>query len=282
MDMLETAVYAAAKALPSADTDYIEPETGLLFCGRCHTSKQYRVTILGSSRIVPVMCKCRKAEWEAEQAEMARHERETARNELRKICFADTDIGSECATFASDDRRDGKVSDAMRRYAQQWEEMRKVNMGLLLYGPVGTGKSFYAACVANELLSRDQPVPVIMTSLGRIINAIQGMYDGKQEYIDRLAHYPLLILDDVGTERDTGFAWEQIYNVIDARYRAGKPLIVTTNRPIEEIKQPQTLEQQRIYSRLLELCQPVKIGGSDRRRDAVKQKYAERQALLGL
>lgn len=282
MDMLDSAVHTAERASQPAAADYTDPETGLLFCGQCHTCKQYRVTLLGTSRIVPVMCECRKAEWAAEQAEMARYEREAARSELRRVCFADTDAGNAGAAFDADDRQNEKVSDAMRRYARQWEDMRKANMGLLLYGPVGTGKSFYAACIANELLSRERPVPVIMTSLGRIINAIQGMYEGKQEYIDRLARYPLLILDDVGTERDTGFAWEQIYNVVDARYRAGKPLIVTTNRPIEEIKQPQTLEQQRIYSRLLEMCQPVKIGGTDRRRDAVKQKYSERQALLGL
>jgi DNA replication protein DnaC len=51
----------------------------------------------------------------------------------------------------------------------------------------------------------------------------------KNAYISDLMRYPLLILDDFGMERQTEYALEQIFNVIDARYRSGKPLIITTN-----------------------------------------------------
>lgn len=283
MNAFQQAVENIAAAVPGQEPgDYLNPDDGLLYCGKCHTRKQYRVKLLGIMRTVPVICDCKKAARDAEESAAAAKERQKKREGMRCRCFADTDAENARATFSADDRRDAKLSGAMRRYADQWQDMRARNIGLLLYGPVGTGKSFYAACIANALLDAEKPVPVMMTSLARIINTVQGMYEGKQDYIDSVVRYPLLILDDVGTERTTEYALEQVYNVIDARYRSGMPLIVTTNTPLERIKSPETLEQQRIYSRLLEMCQPVKVDGTDRRRDAVKKHYAERQALLGL
>lgn len=280
MDLYEAAINDIAAKVPgAAPGDYIQD--GLWYCGKCHTPMQYRVEILGRMRAMPVMCACRKAEHEAEEAASRRRERAELVDKLRRQCFADTDKGTDTARFENDDRRSPQLSDAMRRYAGKWDDMRAQNVGLLLYGPVGTGKSYYAACIANALMEREKPVPVLMTSLARIINTVSGIYD-KQEYIDRVTRYPLLILDDIGTERDSGYGMEQVYNVIDARYRMGRPLIATTNTPLEQIKNPDTLAQQRIYSRLLQMCQPIKVDGTDRRRDAIKATYAERQKMLGL
>lgn len=280
---LENLIDSAASRVPGAsEGDYTNPGDGLLYCGKCNTPKQYRVKILGRDRIVPVMCACRKAAADAEAKEEAARKKKELADALRRTCFSESDGSAKEARFEIDDKRNDRLSQAMRTYSDRWDEMREQNIGLLLYGPVGTGKSFYAACIANALIDREKPVSVLMTSLSRIINAVQATFDGKQEYIDRIVSYPLLILDDVGTERTTEYALEQVYNIIDARYRTGKLLIVTTNTPIEKIKSPETLAQQRIYSRLLEMCQPVKVDGTDRRRDSVKRNYAERNALLGL
>lgn len=282
MNMYEAAIKEIASNVPgAADGDYIG-EDGLLYCGKCETPKQHLVTIVGREYVMPMMCDCRRAEYEAEREAERKHRRDDFISGLRRTCFADTIEDAATARFSEDDRKNEKLSDAMLRYASQWDEMKEQNIGLLLYGPVGTGKSFYAACIANALIDREKPVPVLMTGLSRIINTVSGMFEGKQEYIDEIVHYPLLILDDIGTERGTEYALEQVYSVIDARYRTGLPLIVTTNTPIEKIKAPETLAQQRIYSRLLQMCQPVKVDGTDRRRDAVKRTFMERQKLLGL
>lgn len=282
MNMYDAAIKEIASNVPgAADGDYIG-EDGLLYCGKCDTPKQHLVTIVGREYVMPMMCDCRRAEVEAEREAERKRRRDDFISGLRRTCFADTIDDAATARFSEDDRKNEKLSDAMMRYASQWEEMKEQNVGLLLYGPVGTGKSFYAACIANALIDREKPVPVLMTSLSRIISTVSGMFEGKQEYIDEIVHYPLLILDDIGTERGTEYALEQVYSVIDARYRTGLPLIVTTNTPIERIKAPETLAQQRIYSRLLQMCQPVKVDGTDRRRDAVKRTFMERQKLLGL
>ena len=71
-----------------------------------------------------------------------------------------------------------------------------------------------------------------------------------------LCSYPLLILDDFGMERGTEYGLEQVYSVIDSRYRSGKPLIATTNLTLEELQHPQDTPHARIYDRLTSMCAP--------------------------
>ena len=88
-------------------------------------------------------------------------------------------------------------------------------MGLLLWGPVGTGKSFIAGCIANALL--DQGVPVMMTNFARLLNKLTDMCVGdRNAYIDSFNSFPLLIIDDLGVERNSEFAREQVFSVIDS------------------------------------------------------------------
>ena len=132
--------------------------------------------------------------------------------------------------------------------------------GLLLWGNVGTGKTYIAACIANALL--DKGVPVLMTSFARILGAIPGPASGEQtEAIDQWMQYPMLIIDDLGIERDTPYTMELVYHVIDSRYRSGKPMIITTNLTMEELEHPDSREKMRIYDRVLECCTPVRVDG---------------------
>ena len=81
----------------------------------------------------------------------------------------------------------------------------------------------------------------------------------------------MLILDDLGIERSTEYALEQVYAVIDERYKSGLPVIITTNLKIAEIRNPQDVAYARIYSRILEMCTPVRISGEDRRKSIGKK-----------
>lgn len=277
------------KAAPVEPEDYIG-EDGFRMCGKCHTPKERRLSdvpnvpeemlikLFGREKKVPIMCKCRMEKVEAEEAEEKRRQQAQRILSLRHACFHTADDAA--STFRADDRANPQVSDAMRRYAENFAEMQEKNLGLLIYGPVGTGKTFYAACIANHLL--EQGYSVEMTSFTRIVNTIQGLYEGKQEYIDRLARKDLLIIDDLGVERDSEFMQEQVTAIIDARYKSGRPLIITTNISLDEIKKPKNLTYRRMYDRLLEICHPVKVDGKSRRRASVMENYAERNALLGL
>ena len=87
-----------------------------------------------------------------------------------------------------------------------------------------------------------------------ILNDLAASFEGRNEYISRLCRYPLLILDDFGMERGTEYGLEQVFNVIDSRYRSGKPLIVTTNLTLDDLHNPEDTAHSRIYDRLLSMC----------------------------
>ena len=68
----------------------------------------------------------------------------------------------------------------------------------------------------------------------------------KTEYINALASYQLLIIDDLGVERNSEYALGIIFSVIDRRIRSGRPSIITTNLPLKEIKSETMLDKRRI------------------------------------
>ncbi|KXA31499.1 hypothetical protein HMPREF3229_00371 [Peptoniphilus harei] len=89
-------------------------------------------------------------------------------------------------------------------------------------------------------------------NLSQVINQIQKstFKVDSNEIISNLSNIPLLILDDFGIERDTSYAIEQVYEIINSRYLKGRPIIFTTNLSLEIIQNPNIdLEYQRIYSR---------------------------------
>ena len=82
-------------------------------------------------------------------------------------------------------------------------------------------------------------------------------------------------------ERDTSYAREQVYNIINSRYLKGRPTIFTTNLSLEIIQNPNIeLEYQRIYSRILEMTIPVKVTGEDFRRKIHQEKLRKYKELL--
>ncbi len=118
-----------------------------------------------------------------------------------------TDWAMQHWTFANDHGQNPQMQLA-QRYVAHWPEMREKNVGLLLWGGVGTGKSFMAGCIANALM--EQEVAVCMTNFARIMNELNNAFSGRNEVVDRLCGYPLLVIDDFGMERGTEYALEQI------------------------------------------------------------------------
>src|SRR5699024_10175713 len=161
----------------------------------------------------------------------------------------------------------GQAYKVAYNYAKSFEQMKEDNVGLLFYGDVGSGKTYLACSIANELIEREQVRDKIM-NLSQVINQIQksAFKLDSNEIIDNLSNIPLLILDDLGIERDTSYAKEQVYNVINARYQKQKPTIITTNLSFETIENTKEMEYQRIYSRIIEMCIPVVVVGQDYRK----------------
>lgn len=267
--------------------DYVD-EDGFLCCGKCHDRKQMDVTLPtelspgedGKTIRVGRLCKCGQEKAERERQERERREFETRMERLRRDGI--TDPAYLKHTFAQDDQRNPKISDVCRKYVDNWAEMKAQNIGILFYGDVGTGKSFLACAIANALLER--LVSVSVTNFPRILNGLQGSFDDeRQKRIDRLQHYSLLVIDDLGVERDTSYSVEQVYNVVDTRARSGKPVIITTNLSMKDLENPPSLAYKRIYDRVLEMC-PIRlkmVGESRRASNASDRRDAARR-ILGL
>ena len=237
-------------------------EDGLLYCGKCRKPKEAyfapdKAAIFGRDRH-PAECDCqRTAREEREAAEKRRRHLDTV-EELKRRGFTDPTMRDW--TFENDNGRNPQTGLA-RRYVEHWEDMRTDNIGCLFWGGVGTGKSYLAGCIANALMEKE--IPVRMTNFALILNDLAASFEGRNEYISRLCRYPLLILDDFGMERGTEYGLEQVFNVIDSRYRSKKPLIVTTNLTLYELKHSKDLARARIYDRVLERCVPLKINNQN-------------------
>ena len=266
----------ASPSIRAEEGDYIVD--GLLYCHKCNTPKQCRVEIFGEIRTPMCLCKCEKEKRDQREAEIKRQEFQRHIANLKRMGFPDSEM--EKWTFDRDDHQNEKISIVARNYVENFDQLKEKGKGLLLFGSVGTGKTFIAACIANALIEKGHPC--LVTNFPRLVNTISGMYDGKQQYIDGLNKFHLLVIDDLASERDTEYMGEIVQNIIDARYRSGLPLIITTNLTSEELKHPLDIRKQRIYSRLFEMCVPVEVKGTDRRKEKLKNDYKDLEDLLGL
>ena len=236
-------------------------EDGCLRCGKCGKRKQLKINFFGRDKVVGCMCDC-EAQARKEREEQLRRE-EAQRDLYHRKTVGLKDRRFWEWRFENDNGTNDKMLIA-RQYVDHWDKMKKENVGLLLMGPVGTGKSFFAGCIANALM--EQGISVMMTNFSRILNELTKYHADKNEIIAGLVSYPLLIIDDLGIERNSEFALEMIYNVVDRRYCTRKPLIVTTNLSYQDMtRKDLDIEHQRIYSRLMEMCFPVIYQGKDQR-----------------
>ena len=92
--------------------------------------------------------------------------------------------------------------------------------------------------------------------------------------------FDLLIIDDLGVERNSEFAREQVFNIIDSRYRSQLPMIVTTNLTVDELKNPADLARARIYDRVLERCTAIKVSDQNIRKLNMAENLVKAKQLL--
>lgn len=256
------------------DGDYIGQD-GLVYCGKCHTPKQKRLNIPagifgdGGEKIVSCLCKCR-VEAENRRKEQEKYQQEMMRlQRMRDASLMDSKYRDARFSKYQVNSHNQKAYRLALNYSKRFDRMFSENQGLIFHGPVGTGKSFTSACIANELL--DSSTSVIMTSFVKILQNIQKQDEA--EYIAMLNSAKLLILDDLGTERNTDYALEKVYNIIDSRSRVSKPMVLTTNLSLDEMMDATDIRYKRIYDRILETCYPVEISGYSFRMKSAAQRF---------
>ena len=255
----------AAAGVELAGDEYIDPADGLIHCKKCGGQRQTVVPCFGKPGYFMPRCIC-QCQREAEEQRKAAEERQRRMERIkRRKAQGLQDRYLYDYTFANDNGQN-PLMDKARAYVENWKEAYRNNTGLLLFGDVGTGKSFFAGCIANALLDRD--VPVLMTNFPTILNRLTGMFsEDRADFIASFDEYDLLIIDDLGVERSTEYAMEQMFFVIDSRYRSRRPMIITTNLKLAELKNPPDLAHARIYDRILERCAPILFAGKNFREE---------------
>ena len=270
-------VAAKAEAGAETETEYLDETTGLLRCRVCGGKRQTIITppFEGAQpRTVRCWCKCPTAQDRTEAME-----RQIKREQRTSICFQGTEELKNSRFDTEDGTQKPELVKAARLYADNFQQHLRDGMGLLYYGPVGTGKTFLAACIANAVLAKGYRVR--LTSFATLADEMWAVSD-KAAYIADLCKYDLLILDDLGVERKTEYMQEMVYKIVNARYVAGAPVIVTTNLTPDELTKTAEMGYARTYDRLLEKCLPIKVDGRSRRRAAAAATWGEMRRQLGM
>ena len=245
------------------DIDYKDESDGLMHCGVCREPKQKRLVIpigdLGE-RIVRVQCRCDRERYAEEERQRKLQEDRERISRLRHLSLMDEKVRDSTFENFQINEENARPLKLCKRYATAFDEMVTKNQGLLFWGNPGTGKTFAAACIANYLLDRLQPV--VMTSFVKLISELQTNRDGEDEesIIRRMNRASLLI--------------------IDSRYRARKPMLLTTNLSLQQMQSTQDIRYGRIYDRVFEVCYPVEFKGQSWRYVEAAKRYDEMKTLL--
>lgn len=158
------------------------------------------------------------------------------------------------------------------RFVNSFDDMYE---NLFFYGNSGLGKTFLSNCIAKDLLDKGKVVIYqTASSLMEILrtskfNESQNSSEGK---LDDIINCDLLIIDDLGTEPNTGFSQSELYNIINLRLLAQKSMIISTNFSLADLR---SIYPERITSRIFGNFTMFKFYGDDIR---VKKNISKRKS----
>lgn len=256
-------------------------DDGMIFCGKCGMPKtQWIDSPRGGRFLFPTNCRCMQQEVDAIRKTDAirENQREAMEREERRVNAFQTRSLMRC-TFATDDRKHASISDRLKKYCAAADRMLAKGYGIALTGDTGSGKTFLAAAVANELISRGYTV--WMATLREIFDRMGGEFDQdrREECTRKILRTGFLIIDDFGVERGGDFTEERVYSIINARYNTRKPMIITTNLSKADLTSP-AAGKSRVYSRICEMCPAVFAVTGDRRAGLMVDRLNDMKEIL--
>lgn len=271
----ETNNVLTPKLIESVDNAEEYIKDGDIYCKECNTPR----TCFGFTKKVRCLCECQSKKYEEQKEQERRAER---LRQLEKLKVASL-LGERYknVTFGKTDMDNDdfvKVADRARKYCAAAGKVLEQGVGIYLYGAKGTGKTHLTACIANELMSNYYSV--LYTNFSEISKSIRATYgnrgESEQAFIDKLATIDFLFIDDFGTEsvaRDGDDLWlqEKIFEVVNKRYNANKPIIFTSNYSLADMIKNRGLADKTV-DRISEICEVIKLDGKSYRLKAKQQR----------
>ncbi|RNC28791.1 MAG: Primosomal protein DnaI [Candidatus Dichloromethanomonas elyunquensis] len=149
-------------------------------------------------------------------------------------------------------------------------------VGLLFTGPVGSGKTFLAASIANLLIEKQ--CSLLFLIVPDLLDELRATFAHKNEtsefdLLDIARTIPILILDDLGAHNYTEWSRNRIYSILNYRMNEQLPTVITTNLNFEEIEH---YLGERTCSRLLQMCRVFRLSTEQ---DIRMQNYVKRENL---
>lgn len=219
-------------------------------------------------------CKCEEMEKNTALVKQARdvelkieviEDRIRAYEEIAVKRWERSNVGKRFAscTFESYDRGAfDKQWNACKRFAETFEN--NTGKGLMLYGSVGTGKTHLAAAVGWHIVY-ELGYSVLFVPFTELLNELKNNMNNKEyvkDFMKKLYNSDLLIMDDLGKEKYTEWSQEQLFSLLDKRYRDCKPIIVTTNYMPQELSRR---VDEAVMSRIIGTCALIGMNGEDYR-----------------
>lgn len=149
-----------------------------------------------------------------------------------------------------------------KKYAENFIKCGTAEGGILLYGGVGTGKTYATACICNELMENGKTVLVM--NLGLYLIKIQREWaEAENDVLNYVKTCDLLVIDDLGVEKVSPFVLEKVFTLIDTRYRSEKPMLITSNLSLNDINKT---FGDRIADRIAGSCLEYEVKGESKRK----------------
>ncbi len=157
-------------------------------------------------------------------------------------------------TASTHDKQRKELLEKAAEFVENFQSRQNQHQGILMIGKTGSGKTHLSVAILREIIVRG--FTGLYFNVPEFLHSLRSSYQADTELlesdiIERTTRVDLLVLDDLGAERTSGWVRDRLYLIINRRYEQIKPIIVTTNLGFQALRDQ---VGERIVSRLYEMC----------------------------